>query len=78
MPVTSMIWMMTLTALVAAFPGESMRFAVWCYVEFTYAWLNARLFLMEWMIYRKLRRDFGNYGIQIPPFEFKPLKRRDS
>ena len=77
MPVTSMIWMLTLTALVAVFPRESMEFSVWLWFEIRMADLNARVYLMEWMIYRKLKRDFGKYGIEIPPFTFTPLQERD-
>lgn len=77
MPATSMIWMLTLTALVALFPNEAMDFSLWLWFEFRVAILNARLMVAEWLIYRKLRRDFAKYGIEIPPFKFVPLQQRD-
>lgn len=74
----SMIWILTLTALVAVFPYESMEFSAWLWLEIRMAGLNARFCLTEWMIYRKLKRDFGKFGIEIPPFVFTPLQERNS
>lgn len=77
MPFYSMIWMMTLTALVALFPREAMAFSLWLYLQVALAYVNARLFFMEWIIYRKLRRDFLQFGIEIPPFNFTRYQDRD-
>ena len=68
--------MLTLTALVAIFPQESMRFAIWLWLEYQVAVLNVRLFVAEWLIYRKLRRDFAKFGIEIPPFNFTRYQDR--
>lgn len=72
-----MVWMLTLTALVALFPREAMEFAIWLWLEYQIAVLNCRLFVAEWLIYRRLRRDFAKYGIPMPPFKFVPLQQRD-
>ena len=77
MPLTSMIWMLTLTALVALFPREAMAFSLWIYLQVMLSYLNARLFVTEWLVYRRLRRDFGKYGIELPPFTFTPLQERN-
>ena len=60
-----------------AFPRESMEGSLWLWYQFRLADANARCFLIEWLIYRKLKKDFGKYGIEIPPFEFTPIQHRN-
>lgn len=72
-----MIWMLTLTGIVIAFPRESTEFSCWIAFQGIVALLNARLYWLEWSIYRQLRRDFKTFGIEIPPFTFTPLQERE-
>ena len=77
MTYTSAIWMLTLTALVALCPRECAEFSLWLWVQFRIFTLDVQLFVVEWMLYRRLKRDFAKHGIEIPPFSYTPLRERD-
>ena len=77
MTYTSTIWMLTLTALVALWPRECAEFSLWLFVQFRIFTLDVQLFVVEWIMYRRLKRNFAQHGIQIPPFKYTPLRERN-
>lgn len=55
------------------FPDQLTEAVLRAEIRVRTAWINAQLYVWQWMIYRKLRKEFMSYGIEVPPFEFKPL-----
>ena len=65
---------LTVLFFATLFPDELTDAVLRTELRVRLAWLNVQFFIAQWMIYRKLRREFLSYGIEVPPFEFKPLK----
>lgn len=78
MTTNSYLWMTALVALIILFPEDSQNFAEFIYLEFRVSWLNVRLFMMEWKMYRALIRISKEIGIDPPPFNFVPIQKRGS
>ena len=65
-----------IVALFALFPNETTDAVLDAEIEIRIALLNLQLFTAQWMIYRKLKKEFDGFGIEVPPFEFVPIERR--
>lgn len=69
-------WMIGLVALCISFPNEASQFFNEMYAVAMIKYLNLRLHFATWLIWRRLRRDFREMGIELPPFKFVPLQDR--
>ncbi len=69
-------WMIGLIVIAYVFPSETARYFNEMYAVTYIKWLNLRLLLSSWLVYKKLQRDFRRYGLEIPPFRFVPLQNR--
>jgi hypothetical protein len=69
-------WMIGLVALCISFPNESNRVLNEMFAVAMIKYMNLRLFIASYLIWRRLRRDFRALGIELPPFKFVPLQDR--
>ena len=67
---------MCLMAAFFAFPKEMTSAFALASLKLQIHWMNARMFVMAWFIYRRLRKDFAGMGLPTPPFKFTPLWER--
>ena len=65
-----------LVFLVASFPEDAFIFAKTVDLKIRLHVLNVRMFVMSYIMYRKLVRDFAAMGWPAPPFVFVPLWKR--
>lgn len=68
--------MIGLFVIAYAFPNETARHFNEIYSATLIKWLNLRLMLSSWLVYKRLQRDFRRHGLEIPPFRFVPLQSR--
>ena len=69
-------WMIGLVIIAYVFPNETARYFNEMYAVAAIKYLNGRLLIQSWLVYKKLQRDFRRYGLEIPPFRFIPLQDR--
>jgi hypothetical protein len=69
-------WMIGLVIIAYVFPSETARYFNEMYAVAAIKFLNGRLLLQSWVIYKRLQRDFRRFGLEIPPFSFVPLQNR--
>ena len=67
---------LTLACLVAFFPEDAFLFGKTLDLKIRLHILNLRMFIMSYIMYRKLVRDFTEIGLPAPPFVFVPLWKR--
>ena len=46
------------------------------YYEILLLWVNTKLFVRSYIIYRKLKQDMERTGLPVPPFRFIPIQKR--
>ena len=68
--------MIGLVVIAYAFPNETARYCNEISAVAYIKWLNFRLLLSSWLVYKRLQRDFRRHGLEIPPFRFVPLQSR--
>ena len=59
----------------ALFPRQLTIAVLEAEIEARTLWINCRLFVWQWLLYRQLKRDFAAHGIAMPPFRFEPIQR---
>ena len=69
-------WMIGLIVIAYVFPSETARYFNEMYAVTYIKWLNLRLLLSSWLVYKRLQRDFRRYGLEIQPFRFVQLQNR--
>lgn len=69
-------WMIGLVVIAYVFPNETARYFNEMYAVTYIKWLNFRLLVSSWLVYKRLQRDFRRYDLEIPPFRFVPLQNR--
>ena len=70
-------WTSLLVACVALWPEES-QFAVnFMTAKLQLIYMNWKLRTSAWLMYRRLKKDFAELGLDIGPFKYVPLEERD-
>lgn len=76
MTLTTFAWMSCLVAVVALWPEESLNTIAMVTAKAQLFYMNQKLRLMAWLMYRRLKKDFARMGIEIGPFVYVPLEER--
>lgn len=66
-----------LAVFVAFFPIDASNGAMYLYLWCATRVLNYYLMFRAYMMYRRLRSDFGKMGMPFPAFKFVPIWERD-
>ena len=69
-------WMIGLVVIAYVFPTQTAQYFNEMYAVGFVKYLNLRLLISSWLVYKRLQRDFRRHGLEIPPFRFVPLQNR--
>ena len=67
-----------LGALVVLFPQDAFIFAQLVEYKIKLHYINGRMFLAAWCMYRKLKKDFAAQGWPAPPFRYVHIWDRET
>lgn len=76
MNATTFTCLSALIIAVALWPKEANEILAAAGAVLMIKYLNLQLLVRSWLIYRRLKADFRQFGIEIPPFKFVPLQDR--
>jgi hypothetical protein len=77
MYLTLQIYFIFFAVLIFLYPVDSSNLVSFCWLWVLSRLVNYYLMLKAYLMYRRLRSDFGKMGLPFPAFKFIPIWERD-